>query len=245
MAGNQLSPLQVCAAMAAAGWPSDLWAEGAATAYAESDDNRKSISPTGDYGLFQINKKAWGQFFTPQYPDAWQDPIINAGMGKKVYDAQGWGGWTAHGNAKFKRGLPAARAAAAQLSQNLLAHGADSQAYLRNLLKPVSPVAAGEQAALLGVAGDLGAVLGEAAAGTGQAVVDSGAAVNAATQSSPLAWLGTIGGFFSTLTQANTWLRIGEFLLGAGLILAGVSRLMAGTSVGRTATRIATKAALL
>lgn len=52
------------------------------------------------------------------------------------------------------------------------------------------------------------------------------------TSTNPLDWLSTIGGFFSDLGEANTWLRIGEFVLGAGLIYVGLSHLMAGTAAG-------------
>jgi hypothetical protein len=49
--------------------------------------------------------------------------------------------------------------------------------------------------------------------------------------------LAQIGGFFSRLTQANTWLRIAEVLLGVGLIIVSLAKLADGTSVGNTAQK--------
>jgi hypothetical protein len=57
--------------------------------------------------------------------------------------------------------------------------------------------------------------------------------------------LSQIGDFFSRLTQASTWLRVLEAILGAGLILVGLAHLAGNTQVGRTAKTIATRAALL
>lgn len=57
--------------------------------------------------------------------------------------------------------------------------------------------------------------------------------------------LGSIGDFFGRLTQANTWLRIGEAILAGGLILVGLAHLAGNTAAGRTARKIATRAALL
>ncbi len=57
--------------------------------------------------------------------------------------------------------------------------------------------------------------------------------------------LATIGDFFSKLGQASTWLRVAEVLLGLGLIVVSLAKLAGDTSIGRTATKIATKAALL
>lgn len=45
----------------------------------------------------------------------------------------------------------------------------------------------------------------------------------------PLTGLSAIGDFFQRLTQANTWIRLGEVVLGLVLIVAGVSK-MAGIS---------------
>lgn len=80
------------------------------------------------------------------------------------------------------------------------------------------------------------------------AVVNKGlpAAANAVPRvSNPLDFLRNIAGFFDRLGQASTWLRIGEFLLGAALVIVGTAKLASGTAAGRAATRIATKAALL
>lgn len=72
---------------------------------------------------------------------------------------------------------------------------------------------------------------------TGSAAVNVGTAIakgaNAAANenfglpsvSDPLDFLGEIGDFFSRLTQANTWIRIGKILLGGALVLIGLAHL--------------------
>jgi len=47
-----------------------------AIATVESGLNPNAISPTGDYGLFQINKKAHPRFFSSSIP--WNNPEHNA-----------------------------------------------------------------------------------------------------------------------------------------------------------------------
>lgn len=61
----------------------------------------------------------------------------------------------------------------------------------------------------------------------------------------PLSGLESVSGFFSTLTQANTWIRVAEVLLGAALLIIGLAKLASGTEVGKAAKGIAMKAALL
>jgi hypothetical protein len=61
----------------------------------------------------------------------------------------------------------------------------------------------------------------------------------------PLTGLAAIGNFFSKLGQANTWIRAVEVALGLGLLIAGVAKLAAGTSIGKTAAKVAGTAALL
>jgi hypothetical protein len=63
--------------------------------------------------------------------------------------------------------------------------------------------------------------------------------------SNPLDFLRNIAAFFDKLSQASTWLRIAEFLLGAGLIIVGLAKLTAGTPVGKAAGNAAKAAALI
>lgn len=249
MVTTSLSPIQVCASMKEAGWPASEWATGAAVAMAESSDVADNVNTSsGAYGLFQILKSAHPDLFAKlPYPDAWKDPVVNAWMALQVWQGRGskWdtGGWASLGDAQYQAALPAARAAAAQLQQNLEQAGS-SQAQttmLNNLLLPVSPILSGFNTS--GVA-----ILNEVASGgaaAGQFAVASGAAVNSAVTSTPLDWLSTIGQFFSRLGEANTWLRIGEFLLGAALIVVGTAHLMTNTPMGRAAAGVAKKAAIL
>lgn len=57
--------------------------------------------------------------------------------------------------------------------------------------------------------------------------------------------LAAIGDFFSKLGKANTWLRVAEVLLGAGLIIVALARLASGTPIGRAAVRAGKAAAIL
>lgn len=246
---TNLSPIQVCACMKAAGFAPSEWATGAAVAMAESSDVADNVNTSsGAYGLFQILKSAHPELFAQlQYADEWKDPIINTAMAKRVFDGRGskWdtGGWASLGNSQFQAALPAATAAAAQLQQNLEQAGSsDAQTkLLQNLLMPVSPV-------LQGYMGAGTEVLNTLAAGTAGALttgVAGGDAVKQTINSSPLDWLSTIGQFFSRLGQANTWLRIGEFLLGSALIVVGAAHLMSNTPMGRAAAGVVKKAAIL
>lgn len=61
----------------------------------------------------------------------------------------------------------------------------------------------------------------------------------------PLSGLAAIGDFFSRLTQASTWIRVAEVLLGAGLIIVGLAKLASGTPVGKAAVKAGKAAAIL
>lgn len=61
----------------------------------------------------------------------------------------------------------------------------------------------------------------------------------------PLDWLSNIADFFDRLSQANTWIRIAEFVLGGALVLVGVAHMAKGTPVGDAAGKIAKTAGLL
>jgi hypothetical protein len=74
----------------------------------------------------------------------------------------------------------------------------------------------------------------------------SNAASQALTGSATgLSGLSAIGDFFGRLTQANTWIRVLEMILGVGLVIVGMAHAAAGTPAGRAAKRVATTAALL
>jgi len=60
-----------------------------------------------------------------------------------------------------------------------------------------------------------------------------------------LGGLASIGAFFDKLSEANTWIRVGEVLLGLALIIVGTAKLFANTSVGKAATKAGKVAALL
>lgn len=60
-----------------------------------------------------------------------------------------------------------------------------------------------------------------------------------------LTGLAAIGDFFSRLTQANTWIRVAEVVLGLGLIVVGLAHLASGTAAGRAALKAGKAAAIL
>lgn len=80
----------------------------------------------------------------------------------------------------------------------------------------------------------------------------AGAAPSISTPQSPLAasvgnsldWLSNIADFFSRLSEANTWIRVAEFVLGGALVLVGVAHVAKGTQVGQTAAKVAKTAGL-
>lgn len=78
-------------------------------------------------------------------------------------------------------------------------------------------------------------------AGLGSA---TGGAVGDTQTGSPLTGLAAIGDFFSRLTQANTWERIGMVLLGIVLVAAGVAHLTHAVPVATKIAKTAGVAAL-
>lgn len=61
----------------------------------------------------------------------------------------------------------------------------------------------------------------------------------------PLSGLAAIGDFFSRLTQASTWIRVAEIIVGAGLIIVSLAKLAAGTPAGKAAIKAGKVAAIL
>lgn len=83
-----------------AGFDDKNLATAIAVALAESGGNRDAISPTNDYGLWQINKKAHPQLFTKYQ---WNKEVDNAKMAKQVWDGAGWSAWSAYKNGSYLR----------------------------------------------------------------------------------------------------------------------------------------------
>ncbi|MGH7240410.1 MAG: transglycosylase SLT domain-containing protein [Candidatus Saccharimonadales bacterium] len=71
-----------------------------AVALAESGGNRVAISPTQDYGLWQINKPAHANLF---HGDAWRHVNSNADMAHKVFKSSGWTAWSTFKSGKYKQ----------------------------------------------------------------------------------------------------------------------------------------------
>jgi hypothetical protein len=61
----------------------------------------------------------------------------------------------------------------------------------------------------------------------------------------PLTGLAAIGDFFTKLGNANTWLRVAEVLLGAGIIIVALAKLAGDTPAGRAAVKAGKAAAIL
>lgn len=116
--GNKLTLTweELVASIALGGWPESKWAEAAATSAAESS-RQPFIYNTykkGHFGLFQISRSAWPDFFKPQGNQddlAWLSPEENARQGYAIYQKQGWGAWQAHSNGAYAANLLAAKAA--------------------------------------------------------------------------------------------------------------------------------------
>lgn len=75
----------------------------------------------------------------------------------------------------------------------------------------------------------------------------SGTAKHAATSiPNPLGGINAVGDFFNRLTQANTWVRVGEVAAGILLVYLGLNATMKGTAAGnavQSATGVAKKVA--
>lgn len=89
----------------------------AAIGMAESGGNPNAISPTHDYGVWQINKHYWGGLFA-EHP--WYSPSASAWMACYIWKRQGYNAWATYNHGTYRAYLPGAkRAAANALTHNL------------------------------------------------------------------------------------------------------------------------------
>lgn len=87
----------------------------------------------------------------------------------------------------------------------------------------------------------LSAGLGGTSAVLGKLINTIPAAVNAATTVPGIGAITDVNAFLSRLTSMNTWIRVGEFILGALLILAGALKLSGQSADIGDITKMATK----
>lgn len=204
-----------------AGWDANSCAKAAAVAAAESSRQLfvYNTMKLGHFGLFQISREAWPDFFKGSPPNdmRWISPIAQAQQALRVYKQQGWGAWQAETSGAWLTYYPAALAAEADLTRQLEQHGGDEKGYLQSLISKktqdqilaavgvdINQLAAGAANAALGGA------IADAASATAQSTVDSGAAV--ASSVGEMAQVFT--GMWTALTTPAFWMRVGYGVLG-------------------------------
>jgi hypothetical protein len=211
---HQLSWTEMVVSVALGGWPEHLWAEAAATAAAESS-RQPFIYNTlkkGHFGLFQISRSAWPDFFKPDGKGlGWISYEINARQGYEIYKKQGWGAWSAHSNGAYAGNLAQAKIAVAQVKKR-----GTSDADLRSWYTQKSADAVVDVVKKDGDAGYPGSTVDDLK----HNAEDAAGAVADATG------LSTIADFFSgaweALTNPSTWMRFGYGALGVVLVAGGL-----------------------
>ena len=69
------------------------------TLHEVTDQNPNAVSPTDDWGLFQINRPTWDPDRNPLSPftrEQWAhvlEPNVNVWMAAHIYSRSGWGAW--------------------------------------------------------------------------------------------------------------------------------------------------------
>jgi hypothetical protein len=90
----------------------DLWQSrigGYAVMMAESSGNETAVSPTGDYGLMQINLAAHYSKIPGSTTDEkiqWLfNPYNNISLAKQLYDGSGWSSWNGFTSGSYQQFL--------------------------------------------------------------------------------------------------------------------------------------------
>jgi hypothetical protein len=246
---HALSWEEMMAAVALGGWPEDLWAMAGAVCSAESARNPFIYNTyrMGHFGLFQISRSAWPEFF-PKSGDRifqWVVPWENSKKAYEIYKKQGWGAWEGKTNGAYLAYLPQAKVAAEKLRKQTLVHPNDEKGFWMSkfskttqgyILKGMN--VSGD--ALAGLANEaVGSAVADAASATAEGVVDSGAAVADAVNDT----FGWLRDAWQTLTTPAIWMRFAYGMTGAALVAGGLFLIVRNTPAGRAAGRAATAAA--
>lgn len=88
-----LSDKEIAAVGRSAGFTGNDLVTFVAVALAESRGDTDAVSPTGDYGLMQINRAANGDVIKN---GDWRNPFDNARMAMVIKKRQGWKAWTTY-----------------------------------------------------------------------------------------------------------------------------------------------------
>lgn len=85
-------------------WPKGKQELAAAIALAESGGSPfiYNTFKQGHFGLFQISRSAWPEFFAGG-SDQWADPEANAAKAYEIYQKQGWGAWEGFTNKGWEK----------------------------------------------------------------------------------------------------------------------------------------------
>jgi hypothetical protein len=116
--------------------------------------------------------------------------------------------------------------------------------YVEKRAPAATPYQVAQQTADLLLSSAFAKVVGGVVTGAGNATGEiaqgtvGGLAQTAGQLSGPLSGIAAVGDFFSRLTNPNTWLRIGEVLLGIVLIAVGLAKMTHAVPI---ATAIAAK----
>jgi hypothetical protein len=209
-----------------------MWAKAAAVIDAESSRmcNIYNTYKEGHYGLMQLSKSAHPEFFKAQL--WWIVPYMNTGYGYTVYKNEGWGAWQAASEGRFAGGLLQATAAVASVkskrSKSKLSSTDFYASVLGNKDQWLNLVKAGVLPTLIegagaGIAtgiGAAGSAIGDGIDASGAAVIDT---VGQMQSSSIMGAVQLMIGAGKWLADPANWLRVGQVVVGGGLLLAGVS----------------------
>jgi hypothetical protein len=238
---------ELMASIAVAGWPRNLWGMAGAVCAAESSRNPfiYNTYKQGHFGLFQISRSAWPEFFAPNGQGMqWVAPWANAKQAYAIYQKQGWNAWEGKTNGAYLAYYPQAMTAAADLGRKTGMHRGDEKKYWESIIGRdtygyvLRATGAGE--AIVGAANEaVGSAVGDAADATAEGVVDSGAIV-AKSVNENFGWLRDA---WQTLTTPAIWMRFAYGMTGAALVAGGLFLIVRNTSAGQAAGRAASRAA--
>lgn len=115
--GQELSNIQLASWARSAGFPEEQIPMAVAIALAESRGRLDAISPTRDYGPWQINE-FWNPALFQKYPEWWS--VTNAKMAYEVWQEGGWNRWTTYKTGEYQFFLADGRLGAASVGSNAI-----------------------------------------------------------------------------------------------------------------------------